>query len=428
MHFLAEIDPDTLEIRQISKPFSLPVHQEFDSISDIQYVNGAVFKDSRLVMSYGAGDCHSYFLEIFCTYSAEYLMECTNTHLTESEHNRKNDKKLVVWEGPVSDTSSFSLIARELGLRLHTFLSNAGVDFRYHETKSIAQKMTQESNIEKQYFIRRFHEVLNADLTIRLQWPLDLSPVSNGKLIVYMPWEFYHIPETFVQKLNSRFILQIWVPSSYNLNGFVASGVNRSKILVVPHGYDHIFSPMTLISLTTPNSVFQNDLKQFTRKYAGHVKFFLNAGSLHRKGIDVAIRGFISAFSPSDKVSLIIHTSYGSLQFLDEGLIELQEYKIFLLEGHLAQHEMTSLMKAIDVFVSTSRCEGFGLPILEAISLNKVIIAVGSTGQRDFLQNINVFRIPSKSTICKNAPCLYVSFFIKSPKINSYCYNFMQGV
>ena len=73
---------------------------------------------------------------------------------------------------------------------------------------------------------------------------------------------------------------------------------------------------------------------------------------------------------------------------------------------------LNSLMSNIDCYISLHRSEGFGLPIAEAMSLGKPVIATGWSGNMEFMNNSNSFpvkyeltEIPLQDGPYKNAGC-----------------------
>jgi hypothetical protein len=66
---------------------------------------------------------------------------------------------------------------------------------------------------------------------------------------------------------------------------------------------------------------------------------------------------------------------------------------IKIIDTILSRHEMTSLMRAADCYVSLHRSEGFGLTLAEAMSLEKPVIATGFSGNMDFMHPGNSYLV-----------------------------------
>ena len=48
------------------------------------------------------------------------------------------------------------------------------------------------------------------DVTVRFHWPLNFAPVTTGKLVMYLPWEFGVIPTAWVDAINSADVDEVW--------------------------------------------------------------------------------------------------------------------------------------------------------------------------------------------------------------------------
>ena len=57
------------------------------------------------------------------------------------------------------------------------------------------------------------------------------------------------------------------------------------------------------------------------------------------------------------------------------------------------RQSLNSLMANVDSYVSLHRSEGFGLPIAEAMSFGKPVIATGWSGNMEFMDDSNSFPV-----------------------------------
>jgi len=69
---------------------------------------------------------------------------------------------------------------------------------------------------------------------------------------------------------------------------------------------------------------------------------------------------------------------------------------IIVRDGYIDRREVNALINASDCFVSLHRAEGFGLPIAEAMYMNKPVIATGWSGNMDFMNVENSFPVRFK--------------------------------
>ena len=120
-----------------------------------------------------------------------------------------------------------------------------------------------------------------------------------------------------------------------------------------------------------------------------------------RKNLFYTIKWLCEAFKDDPNVGIILKTNHGKNTRIDRELtkklvgglikdIRPGEYpKIHLLHGHLTPEEISSIYThpAVNCFVSLTRGEGFGLPLLEAAASGLPIIATEWSGHLDFLNH-----------------------------------------
>jgi glycosyltransferase involved in cell wall biosynthesis len=125
----------------------------------------------------------------------------------------------------------------------------------------------------------------------------------------------------------------------------------------------------------------------------------------HRKNIDLLIEAYYSAFKKEDDVSLIIKTSLAKPKTEFEcNFIEILKEAQKKFGSNVPQIEvitdqiddMSKLYNSCDSIVSASSSEGFGLPLLEGLLFEKIVIAPNCTGQLDFLNKDNSILVDVK--------------------------------
>jgi glycosyltransferase involved in cell wall biosynthesis len=84
----------------------------------------------------------------------------------------------------------------------------------------------------------------------------------------------------------------------------------------------------------------------------------------------------------------------------------LEKYpKILLISNLLSQDQMQTLHQTGDCFVSLHRCEGFGMPIAEAMQASKPVIVTDYGGPADFVKhNVTGLTVPYMMTPCYGMP------------------------
>ena len=181
------------------------------------------------------------------------------------------------------------------------------------------------------------------------------------------------------------------VPSSHTKNTLEKSGNLKVPVLVVPESYFEEIDEEVEENLDLNTSTNFNFLA--VGQVTGH-----DPGS-DRKNIFNLIKWFCEEFSEDSDVGLILKTNSGRSTKIDKNitrqLVEkiLNEVrkgpypKVHLLHGSFTQKEMAALYKhpSVKSLVTTTRGEGFGLPLLEAAASDLPVIATNWSAHLDFL-------------------------------------------
>lgn len=193
--------------------------------------------------------------------------------------------------------------------------------------------------------------------------------------IAYWYWELEEIPREWVQL--APLINEIWAPTE-----FIAAAM-RSRM------------PVPVYQMTPGVEI--GEVECLPRETLGIPEghcVFLFAFDLHsqirRKNPHAVIRAFQQAFTPNDKVTLVIKASGGERT---PDLAELEQIargpNIVLIHRLFSRSASLGLIQLCDCFVSLHRSEGFGLGMAEAMLLGKPVIATGYSGNLDFMNSAN---------------------------------------
>ena len=192
---------------------------------------------------------------------------------------------------------------------------------------------------------------------------------------------------------------QVWVPSTFNREAFVRSGVDAARLRVMPEGVDTRRYRPGLKPLPLPARLRRG----FT---------FLSVFDwIDRKGPDILLRAFVRAFEPDDEVVLLlkIHKFDDPTANLESRLLYFLEHDcgvryeqappIAVLSGLLPADAMPRLYNSADAFVLPSRGEGWGRPYMEAAACGLPVIATRWSGHMDFLNDGNSFLISPEAIV-----------------------------
>lgn len=211
-------------------------------------------------------------------------------------------------------------------------------------------------------------------LRVRHRFPPDFGPRPGERLVVIQPWEFGAVPRAWVEAIRHT-VEELWVPSAFVRESFIAGGVPAERVVVLPNGFDPgVFHPGAA-PLDLPTS------RRFRFLYVG--------GSIPRKGYDVALRAFVEEFSAADDVCLVVKDHAYYRHRVDDLIAERRRQpgapEILYYFDSLPPVQLAGLYTAADCLVHPFRGEGFGLPVLEAMACGRPVIVTDAGPVREFV-------------------------------------------
>eukprot|EP01130_Rhizamoeba_saxonica_P018198 TRINITY_DN9030_c0_g1_i1.p1 TRINITY_DN9030_c0_g1~~TRINITY_DN9030_c0_g1_i1.p1 ORF type:complete len:753 (-),score=166.91 TRINITY_DN9030_c0_g1_i1:32-1957(-) len=212
-------------------------------------------------------------------------------------------------------------------------------------------------------------------------------------------YETDRIPSDWVEPCNSK-VDKIWVPSFFNEDTFTKSGVQEDKLDIVPELIDvHHFDPLVHKPLYLPY-LRDNDFS-----YLSIMKWE------KRKAWKTLMEGYFDSFIDHEnkqEVRLYILSrmdddnwrSYD--EFVDEYLQKNNVQKedlpaVHFLGKFLPYWKLPSLYKAVDCLILPSHGEGWGLPLMEAMSMELPTVGTKWSGNTQFMNDENSYLIDVKS-------------------------------
>lgn len=220
------------------------------------------------------------------------------------------------------------------------------------------------------------------------------EPTPGKGSVVWTMWESTRLPESAVRRLNQYDL--VLVPSLWCATVFSASGVNR-PIRVVPLGIDtEVFCPLgdCLPSLgMVPDSLPRHcaglrRMKSPTEPFVFGTAAGM-ANSPHRKGFDRVVKAFKRAFSSSENVRLRVKALPGDPLAGDQGDSNIEVVKEFFPSARLADW-----FRGLDVFVSDSGGEGWGLMQQQAMACGVPLVAARYGGVAEFFDAAAGWAVP----------------------------------
>lgn len=207
---------------------------------------------------------------------------------------------------------------------------------------------------------------------------LEGLPWFKDKINVgFWAWETTEAPARWLKY--DRHMSQIWVPSHFVKGALERTGF-KAPVFVIPHAIE-----------PQPLHVYPTDRRQpltFLVQFDGHSRF-------ERKRPDLSIRAITSAaLNAGENVRIIVKCHHDDGSKL--ALAEHTQVKIELQSKWLAPEQMEALWGRTDVFVSLNRGEGFGLPMVEAMSRGIAVVATAWGGSCDYMEPANSFPVTAE--------------------------------
>lgn len=319
----------------------------------------------------------------------KYRSKIERELLSVSEQQSKSDIN-VIWEGSQFVYHSLALVNREQTLRIINGGFNVSV-LPYEKDQFIPGKKSPFRKI-KQRVNRKLAKV---DVHVRHQWPPNLTAPEKGHWVIIQPWEFGYLPKNWV-KVFSRDVDEFWVPSNYVKKIYLDSGVPSDRVFVIPNGIDY--------------EKFNPNVPPYQLKTKKKFKFLFLGGTIYRKGIDILLESYKKQFSSKDDVCLVIKDMGGDSFYRGKNnkaeIRKIQQDhslpEIEYIDKYLDEPSLIGLYTACNCLVHPYRGEGFGLPILEAMSCGISPIVTRGGACLDFCNDENSIFIDARKVKYKD--------------------------
>jgi len=210
------------------------------------------------------------------------------------------------------------------------------------------------------------------EIVIAQHWPIMAPKIRHRLALSLLPWEESHVPGPIIETLNEGFDAII-APSQSVADALTVSGTRI---------------PVATIGQPVALERFQALADQ--RAPRKRIRRFLHVSScFRRKGIDLLLEAWASAFTASDDVTLVIKTFPNPHNDVEAQVAELRRHHprlapIEIINRDADGEEMPDFYAAADAMVLPTRGEGYNLPALEAMASGLPLIVTGHGGHRDF--------------------------------------------
>jgi len=278
---------------------------------------------------------------------------------------------------PITGVQRYS---RELLGTMDEMIESGEIDARNHEILCLVPKSLQEFPKWKYIQIKPVG-ILDGNLWEQFVLPFFVkdgilfSPANigpyfvKGQIVTMHDASVFAVPEAYSWsfRLKYRLILtrlgqtakKIITVSEFSKKELIKyCKINPEKIVVIPHGHEHLLR-------------IKPDPAIISKYNLGQKPYYLVVGSNSpHKNIKIVIDAVISIHNPT--FNLVI--AGGSFdKVFSQQKIELPENVIHV--GYVTDSELRSLYEHAQAFIFPSKYEGFGLPILEALSFGCPVIS-----------------------------------------------------
>ncbi|GAB0117731.1 glycosyltransferase [Acidisoma sp. 7E03] len=216
-----------------------------------------------------------------------------------------------------------------------------------------------------------------------------LPHARNAWRIGYWAWELPDPPPDWIGC--DAILDEIWAPSDFAKASL--GKAMRRPIAVVPHR----------LPATARREAEQRG--EFTVLAMADSR-----SSFARKNPEGAVRAFQAAFGQDAKARLLLKLSASDtdMETLDQRLGgALSAPNVQVIREFLSEAALDALYARADVLLSLHRAEGFGLPMLEALSRGIPVVATGWSGNMDFTTPDNSFLVPYRLTPVADTDAVY---------------------
>jgi glycosyltransferase involved in cell wall biosynthesis len=221
------------------------------------------------------------------------------------------------------------------------------------------------SDVQKQFNKQLTLSTDTLDLKISHYPPFSSKPAD----IICTVHELDAIPDSWVERINLQY-KELWVPSIFNQKLFKKSGV-EVPISIIPYSLDKdVFSPNI-------GPLYKGGVKGYNFLFVGQW--------MERKGVRGMVRAFFEAFGPDEPVNLIIRAfsdpgqGDAKQKIMDDvaqikAELNIQKAPKLIYVDAVDPAFLPNLYASIDCLLFPVRCEGFGIPLMEAMATGKPVI------------------------------------------------------
>ncbi len=224
---------------------------------------------------------------------------------------------------------------------------------------------------------------------------VHIHDVSFCALPWFIGWKDRVLLRFFIPRSLKRADTVI-VPSRFTQDeiGRYFSGVRSEKIVVVPNACSDEFY----------REVSENEVSEVRKRYRLPERYIVVVGTLQpRKNLPFLIRAFAELRKRDPSIELVLVGNRMAHHFdrnIDQVIAELDLGQHVIFPGFVAQRDLPAVIRGAFIYAFPSLYEGFGIPLLEAMSQNVPIVASDIPCLREVAGDAAAYFDPSRVDVC----------------------------
>lgn len=293
-------------------------------------------------------------------------------------------KRTIQLQGPFETSYSLAIVNRKLMEAMDDLGQD---DISIYCTEGPGDYAPDPKNLADKPHAKRLWEkslhTTDPDVVIRNMYPPRISDTNGGLNFQSFAWEEDRIPELYVQQFN-QYLAGIGTTSN-----FVSRTLKKSGVVI----------PVRTIGNGVELPSNFASIPQYPLQTKKRIKFLHISSAFPRKGVDILLRAYFSAFTDADDVCLVLKTFPNPHNQVRTLLKQLRgQYshgpEVEWIDCDLPEGKLYGLYKAVDCYVHSARGEGFGLPVAEAMLARLPVIVSPNTGMADFCNEDTAALVP----------------------------------
>lgn len=269
----------------------------------------------------------------------------------------------------------------------------------------------------------------------------NFRTAAGARNICHFAWEFDEIrtdsligePIVGNQKYMLSLADEIWVPCRYTYDILLRNGLGNVHIVPTPicsgeprdrMAFETALDLIGGVPAVPMNMALMLSMDDNVEITAGHLTALANHPAIaqrgaggrifllvcnphdHRKNLLNTIDGFLMGSGPRDvliiklivsnKQDYLLHSLWYALLPHLHGAFAMFSERVMFVFDYLSEQRMEALYSLADFYLSASHCEGYNMPLLEAMSFGTVPVSNCNTAMTDYIDADNAVVIADK--------------------------------